>query len=475
MEHGKNVAVTSQKRRWGLHVGAKFVDDINFVQVKADTSFQDLDSDRPYRSKYDPRALAYRDPRPLSDFDLDRLSTITKGDSGLLLYHLPPDKPPNINDVATNVEVTTCCEPLTVKEAVQASCTKSPDQIIEKLSLTYDQQTSLASSTTKQDKSQKWHIHRRGRVTASVAAECVTKLTDNNPPQLKPGHSCLAKVMGYYGQQTSPALQWGKNMEDIAKRQYVAHHKLHHKHTCICKDTGLWVSLRHPYIAGSPDALIYCVKCEGGIPGVLEIKNPYTHRYLTITELVQQKESSGLVIQNDKIQLNRAHKYFTQIQVQLHATDYSWCDFVVRTVSKKDNFHVERIYRDERFLQSIIPKLEFFFSYAVVPEVLSTKVQDIVVKNAVQGVLNAMLIKLEKATETIGSISYPCGTCGLICEDDPADSKDESIGCDTCQLWYHYLCVGLTGSESVVTNRKSKWKCETCKNLSARKRRKTEP
>ncbi len=254
-------------------------------------------------------------------------------------------------------------------------------------------------------------------------------------------------------------------------KHYVAHHRLHHKHSGVsCTDTGLWVSLEFPYVAGSPDGIVSCKECGHGL---VEIKNPYTHRHMTISELVKQRESSGLICENNVVHLDRHHKYYAQVQTQLHSTGNEWCDFVVHTSSPNDNMHVERVLLDKQFLNVLMPKLSFFFFNAIVPEFMTRQVKEQVLKNAVQKTMENMLKKLDKSSSTLlslGDFLYPCGVCGDDCESDPIGDNRQSIGCDKCHLWYHYTCVGLTGQELFLSRRKSTWKCDKCKNKSRKRK-----
>jgi len=481
VEEERNMSSTSQKMAWGVQKvrkhdgGAKHIQDIKIIKVKPDTSIQKTDEDqgRVYRSRYDPRAVAYRVRRPVSGFDLDRLADITGGKTGLLMYNKPKEdlgrQIPNINYIDTEEEVSTTIEAPTIENTISYSNLPEADRIMENLKITHHQQVSLASSTATQASNPKWHQHRKGRITASVAAECAAKVTDN---KITPGHSCVAKIMGYYGTVTSPALQWGRDMESIAKRQYIANHKINHKHRSVSlQETGLWISLQHPFLAGSPDGIVFCKECEGGQPGLLEVKNPYSNRHSSIIDLTQTKASSGLKMENGIVSLDHHHKYYTQIQIQLHSSQHNWCDFVVRTVSSTNNFHVERIYIDHIYLSHLFPKLEYFFMNAIVPEYKTRQIQDLIITNGVKETMNRILDKLDSGIPSANAalVAYPCGVCWQNCASNP--NKDgQSIGCDECQKWFHYKCLGLTGSERFLRKRKSTWKCQDCTSRKQRKK-----
>lgn len=62
-------------------------------------------------------------------------------------------------------------------------------------------------------------------------------------------------------------------------------------------------------------------------------------------------------------------------------------------------------------------------------------------------------IALEEANHSVAL----CGICNFVCE-------EQSIQCNLCNIWYHYLCVGLN-DESVVTIGESDWHCPMCYGL----------
>ena len=56
-----------------------------------------------------------------------------------------------------------------------------------------------------------------------------------------------------------------------------------------------------------------------------------------------------------------------------------------------------------------------------------------------------------------------CKVCGERLKSKPAKFEEESICCDSCNLWSHLPCVGIC-DESKIPNKKIKWFCEYCKN-----------
>lgn len=51
---------------------------------------------------------------------------------------------------------------------------------------------------------------------------------------------------------------------------------------------------------------------------------------------------------------------------------------------------------------------------------------------------------------------WPCAICLKSC------SSGNVIGCSYCDSWEHFACRNLTGTETFLKNRRSKWKCSKC-------------
>ncbi len=92
----------------------------------------------------------------------------------------------------------------------------------------------------------------------------------------------------------------------------------------------LFVSTENPWLAGTPDGLVHDPDSTQPL-GLLEIKNPYSVREMTISKAVEKPffylEKKG----NDIYQLKPRHNYYYQVQCQLYCADRLWCDFVIST------------------------------------------------------------------------------------------------------------------------------------------------
>lgn len=73
-------------------------------------------------------------------------------------------------------------------------------------------------------------------------------------------------------------------------------------------------------------------------------------------------------------------------------------------------------------------------------------------------------------------VQFPCGVCEKACIDTEmspeADFSESSVGCDGCEKWFHFHCVGLTGTESFLKpSSKLKYYCPNCQEFPTHKRK----
>ena len=78
-----------------------------------------------------------------------------------------------------------------------------------------------------------------------------------------------------------PALEWGKNNEDVACKAYIKQQSDTHP-GFNCSAIGLGINPKYPHLGASPDGRINCDCCGMGI---LEIKCPYKYRECAPTDI----------------------------------------------------------------------------------------------------------------------------------------------------------------------------------------------
>ena len=218
------------------------------------------------------------------------------------------------------------------------------------------------STSQESEAEQLWYAERRKRVTASRAGGIV-KMRKTT----KRGNK--VKEMLYTQFRGNRDTLYGLVNEETSRREYTNH--MHtHGHTGLTVSTsGLHVSEESPWVAASPDGLVRDPACTPS-EGLVELKNPSSVRDMTINEAcnkkgfcIKMKGNKGNGEQTK--QLDRNHDYYYQVQCQLYCTRRTWCDFVVRT--RKD-LYIERIYHDEQWWRTQLPKLETFFFKSLLPE-----------------------------------------------------------------------------------------------------------
>ena len=170
-----------------------------------------------------------------------------------------------------------------------------------------------------------WFAARLGKVTASRAADVMTKKGSAARANLS-AQLVLERLTNTKGESfSSAAMQWGVDQEPFARAAYEAH-------------SGVWVDtvgfVQHPTIeraGASPDGLV-------GHDGLVEIKCPNTATM--IDTLLTGKVPSN---------------YTTQMQMQMACTGRAWCDYAVfdSRMPVKAQLFVKRVQRDQKFIDDL--------------------------------------------------------------------------------------------------------------------------
>ena len=56
---------------------------------------------------------------------------------------------------------------------------------------------------------------------------------------------------------------------------------------------------------------------------------------------------------------------------------------------------------------------------------------------------------------------YLCGVCQNDCVDNPQNELDQSVNCDGCAVWVHYVCAGVDDKDIQLTDNQF---CQKCQN-----------
>ena len=183
--------------------------------------------------------------------------------------------------------------------------------------------------TCDQAKSKQWFRFRAGRITASRFRQVLHTDPD------KPSKSLLKSICyPEINRFTTEATVWGCEHEKDAPQAY--HTKLTESHegVVVCR-CGFYISLEHPFVGAPPDALVDC-KCCG--KGVAEIKCSFRCQDKSFVDVAGEDKTFCLQLSNGTLKLNEDHDYYYQCQIQIVATNRSFCDFVVWS---SEELHIE--------------------------------------------------------------------------------------------------------------------------------------
>jgi len=167
-----------------------------------------------------------------------------------------------------------------------------------------------------------WQSERRKRITASNVGK-IAKRRDTTKVRF------LVKELLYTKFEGCTTTRWGLLQEESTNTRY-----LEEKHrispNLSTSHSGLIVSSDNPWLAASPDGLVYD-PTESSPYGIVEYKNPHSVRNKTLHEAATTK--NGFCIKLDKetnsLALNRKHDYFCQVQCVMYCSQRQWCDIVI--------------------------------------------------------------------------------------------------------------------------------------------------
>lgn len=217
----------------------------------------------------------------------------------------------------------------------------------DSLAVTDEERERITKLTKNQSKCQEWYAHRRVRITASKCKRAILKPT-TSPTK------AMGEILHYNNQYQSAMMKQGLQDEKKIVKLYEC------KMDCKVKESGFLISKSHPFLGASPDGEV-----DGGL---IEIKRIFSNE-LTLKKAVCKrgicKEGcNGLIV-------NRNHKFYYQIQMQMHCAECSWTDLVL--CDMKDLIIVN-VKRSDHFLSRIIPKLEQFYDRHISLELVYPRV-----------------------------------------------------------------------------------------------------
>ncbi|XP_076289824.1 uncharacterized protein LOC143213653 [Lasioglossum baleicum] len=158
---------------------------------------------------------------------------------------------------------------------------------------------------------------------------------------------------------THPAIGYGRKYEHTALEELASREGI------TITECGLFIDASIPYLGASPDGVI-------DDDGIVEIKCPYTAENVTPEEAIQSVQAvKTMFTDSTGTALRKTHRYFYQVQGQLHITGRKYCIFCVWTRKGIKSIRVDR--DDEFWKLQMEPKLSRFYLNCMLPELVDPR------------------------------------------------------------------------------------------------------
>jgi len=252
-----------------------------------------------------------------------------------------------------------------VYDDMNSDCTATlhlAHQVYEgKVVINSNEATELEIKTRKQASSELWHNERKLRITASVMREVCHR---------KASTSCTAFVQKKINPKvlSTPAVCYGREHKNDAISAYIKYQRNCRGVVVEAHECGLVVDKTLPWLAASPDGIVFDPSEKDNKRGCLEVKCPFSCEKKTVLEANRSVPAFCLIEQGGGIFLSKSHGYYYQVQTEMHVTNSKWCDFVVW--SPLDQPFIQRIHYDSEFMSNAIAKAQKFYFNQFLPAIL---------------------------------------------------------------------------------------------------------
>ena len=360
------------------------------------------------------------------------------------------------------------------------------------LILSNNQINIVEESTRNQSDSNLWYEQRQYRLTASKFGRIIKRMETITKNNNETPHNLLEHLIQNKSVDTY-ATRHGIASEPHAKTAVLQILKQQGHKYFKASDSGTIIDEKYPFLSASPDQII-CCKCCG--KGLVEIKCPYS-----ICDVAPSLENLKQIDKNTS-QLKKNHDHYFQIQGQLGISKSSHCWYFVYT---EHGHYIEKILFDEHFFLKMVETLNSFWLIYMAKELLynvKNKFLNSSGNNIVNNTNNNEIIKI---SETVSSskndiqtssinIKFPdttvkrkakcvnnnkkkikatkqgftpdpvyiCPICQKNIPHIAENFEENSIGCEICNMWFHFKCVGIT-DEKMIPMESDSWFCKNCR------------
>ncbi|XP_071566930.1 uncharacterized protein Lolal isoform X1 [Temnothorax nylanderi] len=188
-----------------------------------------------------------------------------------------------------------------------------------------------------------WHEERQYRITGSICYNLYT-YTKNTKANWKKKCNDTFTPKNFKSEYT----EYGKKTEGEARDAFKK------KTSKEVIETGLVVSQQNPWLAYSPDGVIFK---DGRPTELLEIKCPFKGKTMTIEDTVNNEVGKSLIKDKENIYLKEKHRYYGQVQLGMAVLNLKSTLFVIYSTFDK-NLFILRVNRNEIFLTTMLKELK---------------------------------------------------------------------------------------------------------------------
>jgi len=227
------------------------------------------------------------------------------------------------------------------------------ERILKSIQEMANNRDQIQKETIEQSASRKWFEYRRNIITASNFGRIICLRIDT-------GCEGVLKSMLYSSDVDTKCMEYGREHEQTAR---LALEKLL---DVKIYESGLFIDKENYFLGATPDGLI-------GSDTLVELKCPFSAANLTPEDGIRQRKITFWKINKSKdiFEINTNHKYYYQLQGQLHVTGRK---FGIIAYWTKMGIKYETIERDDNFWKTkMFPKLEKFFFNCLLPELVDPR------------------------------------------------------------------------------------------------------
>ena len=193
------------------------------------------------------------------------------------------------------------------------------EKIKKKLCVSEQERDRIATETKRQSSCTEWFTHRRVRITASKCKRAILK------PSTSP-LKAMSEILNYNKQFQSHQMKQGFRDEKAITKMY------ENKVGCQVKQMGFVISSTHPFLGASPDG-----DTHGGL---VEIKRIFVGADSSLTKALYKRRICRETSQGPII--NRDHKFYYQVKLQMHCTHCKWTDLVLSDTKDMVILHIKK-------------------------------------------------------------------------------------------------------------------------------------